>query len=153
MGDKAVINRKNVFASIRSGLGFSFLLLACLVAIAHDFVPHCHHDNGIYLSLFHSLQSGASHAHDGCCGNYNHENGEAGDCNREIFILPARGIVSMDNPSFVTTPVFYFILPQTTCVPDCCGFVLPFRESIRLPFAYLSHITCSAGLRAPPFAA
>lgn len=151
--------------SLKQIISISFLLLANIILLAHAVVPH-HHHNGVVVAIFdvrgterndHHHHDHGDHQHAQESKQATHQHQHNGNNFSELCALndvytrsdKVSKILNQNHCCY--GPLLFVVLPANIDnfgLPDLVG--LPFRQKPYINSNYLSFLTGSTGLRAPP---
>lgn len=137
---------------IKKLTAYSFILIANLVLLAHAVLPHHHHEQQVCIEQTHCDSDQDAHIHNTPAQDHQHDGTDNTTCVlKQAVIVPssqAKSVNSRDNCSDNHNHDFYIlsnfghvdlqpVSEVVTCNPE-------------FPSFFISFVTTSLGLRAPP---
>ena len=140
---------------LKKAISLSFLLLANVITLVHVAIPHCHHSNmAICFTVAHCERNDVAHSHSHNAGCHRHDDGGGlEECPLKDLYVRHENITSFVDEGLdavVQYPVLFVLaIGPVAEITDLEG--LPFRQHPISLSCYTDYISCSLGLRAPPF--
>ncbi len=132
---------------IKKITAYSFILLANIVLLAHAVLPHHHHEQQVCIERTHCASDTDAHVHNNDAKDHQHDgntNSTACVLKQAVLIPSAQGRIlnNCDNHDFYILSNFGYVDLQ------------PISEDVtyipEFPSFFISFVTASLGLRAPP---